>query len=157
MITSRWIRPGEDATEALAIRKRVFEEELGLPEKWNLDGKDAYALQLVLLQDDVPVATGRICYDSVGTVLLDRICVLKKYRRQGIGDGLVKVLDYKAALMNMKFSAVETVPTLEPFYKRIGYRTEGAPFTRDGMTLVRMKKETNDGTGENCAHQCAKS
>lgn len=154
MITSMWLRPGEDLTVPLALRKQVFQEELGFTEEEDRDGLDAYAFHLVLLLNDVPVATGRISYGGVGVARLSRICVLKKYRRQGIGDGLVKVLDYKASQMGMGRSQVETVPELEPFYMRIGYLREGTPFEKGGVERITMGKETNDGTRENCAHQC---
>lgn len=153
MITSIWIRPGEDLSTALEIRKAVFQNELHWDRDMDQDQVDPYALHLVLCLNDVPVATGRISYDGVGKAKLSRICVLPKYRRQGIGDGLVKVLDYKSSQMKMKYSVVETTKELELFYMRIGYQTVGT-LNRYGMDLIIMEKETNDGTRENCAHQC---
>ena len=155
MITSMWLRPGEDLTVPYEIRRQVFQQELGLIPQEDQDALDAYAYHLVLLLNDVPVATGRISYDGVGTARLSRICVLKKYRRQGIGDGLVKVLDYKASQLGMQRSRVETIRALEPFYMRIGYLATGAVQQLWDMELITMEKETNDGTRENCAHQCA--
>ena len=66
----------------------------------------------------------------------------------------MKVLDYKASQLGMKKSRVETIPALEPFYMRIGYLADGKTRNYDGMELISMEKETNDGTRENCAHQC---
>ena len=152
MITSIWLRPGEDLAPAMDIRRQVFEQELGIADQQDL--LDPYGFHLVLLLNDVPVATGRITYAAVGKALLSRICVLPKYRRQGIGDGLVKVLDYKASQMGMKVSRVETVKELESFYMRIGYLATGETVSRFGRELMIMEKETNDGSRENCAHQC---
>lgn len=154
MITSMWLRPGEDLSVPHAIREEVFQNELGFTREEDQDVLDAYSYHLVLLLSDVPVATGRISYDGVGMARLSRICVLKKYRRQGIGDGLVKVLDYKASQLGMGHSRVETVPELEIFYLRIGYLATGAEQEKYGRKLITMEKETNDGTRENCAHQC---
>lgn len=154
MITSIWTRPGQDASEAYEIRRQVFQEELGMTSEQERDALDPYALHLVLKLNDVPVAAGRLTFGGVGVGNLSRICVLKKYRRQGIGDGLVKVLDYKASTMGMQVSQVETPEEYERFFRRIGYvPVEGK--TAAGMIL--MRKETNDGSGENCAHQCAGS
>ena len=154
MITSIWYAPGQEAAVAYEIRQDVFQQELGILPDEDRDLMDDYAYQLVLKLNDVPVATGRLYFGGVGTAKLDRICVLKKYRRQGIGDGLVKVLDYKASQLGMQYSIVETVPELEKFYARIGYRATGETSNRFGRNLMIMKKETNDGTRENCAHQC---
>lgn len=159
MITSKWIRPGEDISEALNIRKQVFQEELGWSQAMDQDAIDAYSYHLVLYHQDAPVAAGRISYGGVGKGCLGRICVLNKYRRQGIGDGLVKVLDYKASQLGMKQSLIETVKELEIFYMRIGFMKTGDTHNKYGMELISMQKECNDGTRENCAHQrpCQKS
>lgn len=155
MVTSLWMKPGEDISAALEIRKSVFQDELGWTAEQDNDLMDNYAFHLVLILNDVPVATGRITYGGVGKAQLSRICVVKKYRRQGIGDGLVKVLDFRASQMGMQYSVVETVPELEKFYTRIGYEKTGAATNKYGMELMTMQKETNDGTRENCAHQCS--
>lgn len=154
MITSIWTGPGEENPAAKELRRKVFQEELQIPAAGEWETQDAYAYHLVLLMNDTPVATGRITYGGVGTAKLSRICVLKKYRRQGIGDGLVKILDYKASQMGMRYSQVDADEELLPFYRRLGYAPAGDPITKWGRTLLPMKKETNDGTRENCAHQC---
>ena len=66
----------------------------------------------------------------------------------------MKVLDYKASQLGMKTALVETAPDLEKFYMRIGFLKTGET-KKYGMDLITMQKETNDGTRENCAHQCA--
>ena len=154
MITSIWAGPGQDASVAKELRRQVFCEELGIPEAEEWETQDSYAYHLVLLMGDTPVATGRITYGGVGVAKLSRICVLKKSRRQGIGDGLVKILDYKASQMGMQYSQVDAEERLLPFYLRLGYEKNGEPAEKWGFRLIPMKKETNDGTRENCAHQC---
>lgn len=154
MITSLWMKPGDDISVALGLRKTVFQDELGWNQEQDQDLLDGYGYHLVLIMNDIPVATGRITYCSVGKARLSRICVRKEYRRQGIGDGLVKVLDYKASQLGMQYSSVETVPGLENFYGRIGYQKTGETVSKNGMELMIMQKECNDGTRENCSHQC---
>ena len=155
MITSVWYGPGEDAALAYEIRKAVFQDELGFLPEVDVDRMDPYTVRLVLKLNDLPVATGRISYLRAGVAKIDRVAVVKKYRRQGIGDGLVKVLDYKASQMGMKLSQVETIPELKCFYERIGYQATGETVMKHNRNLIIMEKETNDGTRENCAHQCA--
>lgn len=152
MITSKWFRPGDDIKEALEIRRDVFWQELGLSE--DQDVLDQYAYHLVLYYNGEAAAYGRISYGGKDTALLEKICVLPGFRRQGIGDGLVKVLDYKASQLGMKYSRVETVGKLEQFYGRIGYTKTDETIQKYGMDLMILQKETNDGTRENCAHQC---
>ena len=153
MITSIWTGPGGDASVARRLRQEVFCGELGLPEDLSWDVSDPYAWHLVLLMEEEPVAAGRITYGGVGLGKLGRICVRKRWRNQGIGDGLVKVLDYKASQLGMGFSQVEVPEELAHFYTRLGYRPCGDSYEAYGRTITPMKKETNDGSGENCAHQ----
>ncbi len=154
MITSIWTAPGGDASVARHLREQVFCEELGLPPELSWDESDRYAFHLVLMMGDVPVAAGRLTYGGIDTAALGRICVAKRYRRQGIGDGLVKIMDFKAAAMGMKQSAVNVPQELEHFYHRLGYVQAREPFQQWDRTLTPMKKETNDGTRENCSHKC---
>lgn len=155
MITSIWTAPGGDDSAAKELRRQVFQQELGFAESEDRDGMDACAWHLVLLMNDEPVATGRISYEGAGTAKIDRVCVKKRYRRQGIGDGLVKILDYKASQLGMRYSAVDAAEELREFYLRLGYLPAGEKITKLGRELTPMKKETNDGTRENCSHQCA--
>lgn len=155
MITSMWLRPGENLSVPHEIRQRVFQQELGFSQQGDQDAADAYSFHLVLLLNDIPVATGRLSYERVGVARLSRICVLPEYRHQGIGDGLVKVLDYKASQLGMKRSVVAATKSQIPFYRRIGFLETGVTEEKYGLNLMDMEKETNDGTGENCAHQCA--
>ena len=155
MITSIWTTPGGDASVARELREQVFCQELGLPQELSWDDSDRYAYHLVLMMGDIPVAVGRLSYGGADTAELSRICVAKKYRRQGIGDGLVKIMDFKAATMGMGNSTVDVPEELEHFYRRLGYTPSGEPYHRWNRTMTPMKKETNDGTRENCSHQCA--
>ena len=155
MITSIWTNPGGDASVARELRRQVFCRELGLEETLAWDASDPYCFHLVLMMGDTPVAAGRMTYGGVGTAKLSRLCVAQKYRRQGIGDGLVKIMDFKASQMGMKYSLVDVPEELTPFYTRLGYEPAGSSFQAYGRTLTPMKKETNDGSRENCAHQCA--
>lgn len=152
MITSIWTKPGEDASVAREIRRQVFCQELGLPEELAWDKLDPYAFHLVLINGEEPVAAGRMTYGGLGVASLSRICVPKRWRNQGIGDGLVKIMDFKAAQMGMKISRVEAPPELHHFYQRIGFSPAGEPRDVWGYQLTPMEKETNDGSKENCAH-----
>ena len=98
MITSVWTFPGQDNETARQIRKAVFCDELGMDPEKEQDVFEPFSFQLALLLDDKPVAAGRFYLRGLGKAQLSRICVLPEYRRQGIGDGLIKILDFKAAM-----------------------------------------------------------
>lgn len=147
MITSVWTTPGECNETALAIEQAVF------PELETPDAFEPFSFQLALLCDGVPVAAGRFYLRGTGKAQLDRICVLPQWRRQGIGDGLIKILDFKAALAGLQESYAEVPLEYEKIFLRIGFVRCAEPVRRDGKDCVTMKKECNDGTKGHCAHQ----
>ena len=96
MFASQW-RMGRDP-EALAIRRTVFVEELGLPEDAVIDASDEYAAQLLVELDGIPVATARLSPEGTD-VRLAFVAVLPAYRGQGFGDLCVRQALYKAQSM----------------------------------------------------------
>ena len=147
MITSVWTTPGQVNETALAIEQIVF-PEVEIP-----DDFEPFSFQLALINDGVPVAAGRFYLRAMGKAQLDRICVLPEYRRQGIGDGLIKILDFKAALAGLQESYADVPVEYEKLFARIGFQPYGERFARGGQVLQTMRKECNDGTKGHCAHQ----
>ena len=153
MITSVWTIPGQDNETARQIRKAVFCDELGMDPEKEQDVFEPFSFQLALLLDDKPVAADRFYLRGLGKAQLSRICVLPEYRRQGIGDGLIKILDFKAAMAGIAESWAEVPEPYWPLFCRIGFQPEGESYEQDGVKMQTMKKETNDGTKGHCAHQ----
>ena len=153
MITSIWTLPGQPNETAQALRATVFCGELGMKPEEEQDAFDPFSFQLALLSDGVPVAAGRFYLRGVGKAQLSRICVLPEYRRQGIGDGLIRILDFKAAMAGLKESYAQVPLEYEKIFRRIGFVPCGEPEEEAGRTVLPMKKETNDGTKGHCAHQ----
>lgn len=92
MFASRWhtgIIP-----EALSVRRAVFVEEQGISIAVP-DDLDAYAMQLVVEEDGIPVASARLVPED-GGVRLAFVAVLPEYRGQGFGDLCVRQALYKA-------------------------------------------------------------
>lgn len=74
--------------DAIFIRKEVFVKEQGF--KNEFDEKDNEAHFLVGYENDNPIATCRIFYDTVKNIyIFGRIAVLKPYRGMGLGSLLL--------------------------------------------------------------------
>lgn len=153
MITSVWTTPGQENEVARELFRAVFCQELGMDEAQLDDAFTPFSFHLALVNDGMPIAAGRFYLRGVGKAELSRICVLPEYRRQGIGDGLIKVLDFKAALAGLDTSYAEVPEEYEKIFLRIGFAPEGDWAEKNGRRVRVMKKETNDGTKGHCAHQ----
>ncbi len=134
MFASRWhmgISP-----EALSIRRAVFVEEQGVliavP-----DGFDAYAMQLVVEEDGVPVASARLVPED-GGLRLSFVAVLPQYRGQGFGDLCVRQALYKARQMHAVHVCIDVLEQNVPYYRAFGFERTGGP----GAGKIPMRVET---------------
>ena len=91
-----FIIPANDRIDdCIAIRKKVFVEEQGVPVELEVDEMDspsAPCFHFLMLDDEKagepgPFGTFRAYYETADTVHLQRFCVLKEYRAQGLGRG----------------------------------------------------------------------
>lgn len=71
---------------------------------------------------------------------MERVAVLKDYRKHGIGRELMKYIEtiaknngYSKATLNGQIQA-------QPFYESLGYKAEGDVFLEENIEHVTMKK-----------------
>jgi GNAT superfamily N-acetyltransferase len=76
----------------LAIRRRVFIEEQGVPEPLELDGRDGEATAWLAQCAGRPVGTARARRVDAA-IKAERVAVLRAFRRRGIGDKLMRALE----------------------------------------------------------------
>ncbi len=131
MFASQW-RMGKDP-DALAIRRTVFVQELGMPEDEVFDSADDYAAQLLVELDGVPVATARLSPEGAD-VRLDFVAVLPAYRRQGFGDLCVRQALYKAQLMGARV-LTRVAERHCAYFQAFGFLPEGPEGEEIGLAV----------------------
>lgn len=136
MLTNKWIAGTADITEALSLREEVFTREQGASVE-DHDELDQQALHLILYDDSVPVATGRIYHDG-RTFCIGRCCVKKEERGEGIGDLLLKLLLLKTFEYNPSRIRIHAQQAAADFYKRYGFAPDGEPFLEAGIPHIEM-------------------
>ncbi|NSL50811.1 GNAT family N-acetyltransferase [Calidifontibacillus erzurumensis] len=133
----------EDLQIAFQIRKEVFVEEQGVPledEFDEFDTLDGQCKHIIVFYDQRPVGTGRIrSLDGFGK--LERICVLKPYRKFGLGKVIINTLEEIAKEMGLSKVKLHGQTQAEGFYKKLGYQTLSDTFMEDGIPHVLMVKE----------------
>ena len=82
MVQGKWFPPGEDLSALLPIRESVFGR--------GADDLDAASWNVLVYQDSVPVATGRIWWQD-GAFRLGDLGVLEGFRRQRLGDLVLRL------------------------------------------------------------------
>mgnify|MGYP005751971029 CR=1 FL=1 len=135
----------EDLMEALTIRKQVFVQEQGVPLEDEFDEFDTLEGQcehILVYYYEKPVGTGRIrVVDGDGLGKLERICILKPYRKFGLGKVIIKALEEIAEEKDVSQVKLHGQTQAEGFYQKMGYRTSSNIFMEDGIPHILMVKD----------------
>lgn len=145
-IKGRFISYGEPLNEVFAIRKAVFQDEQGMTNDMDQDGKDKEAVHVVAYEignENRPVATGRICMLD-NEFRIGKIAVLKEERGKYYGDFVVRMLVDKAFLLGAKKVSVSAITTAVHFYEKIGFHKTGEEYMENGTPHVMMYLDQGD-------------
>lgn len=131
--------------QAAALRRDVFVVEQGVPPEIERDGADPRAWHAVVQDDSGRVwATGRLL-DAAEHARLGRIAVRAAGRGGGAGALVVTALERTAALLGLPVIRLHAQEAVVGFYRRLGYRAEGAPDLEAGLTHQWMVRELLPG------------
>lgn len=124
--------------EARLIRTEVFVEEQGFREEF--DSKDKECIHLVLFEDNIPAATGRIYRDSGKTYIAGRIAVRKSHRGKNLGSEVMRLLEEKARELGAEVLAVSAQCRAKGFYEKMGYTESGEIYLDEYCEHIHMGK-----------------
>ena len=131
-----------DLQIAFTIRKKVFVEEQGVPLEDEFDEFDLLngrAEHVLVYDQEKPVGTGRIRWiDGVGK--LERICILKAYRKFGLGKVIISALEEVAIEKGVSQVKLHGQTQAEGFYEKLGYQKASNMFMEDGIPHILMTK-----------------
>ncbi|RED60243.1 GNAT family N-acetyltransferase [Cohnella lupini] len=134
----------EQLNQAFDIRVEVFVNEQGVPRELEMDEYDASpdaCHHFLVLDGELPVATGRFKEYEPGVAKMQRIAVMKSLRGSGVGKYLVLGMEKAAKELGFKTSLLDAQCSAEAFYLRLGYRTiSEEPFLDADILHVRMVK-----------------
>lgn len=137
------ITEDRDLEKAFTIRKEVFVVEQGVPLEDEFDEFDIFDEQcehILVYYNEQPVGTGRIrVVDGVGK--LERICILKPFRKFGLGKIIIGALEKIAEEKGLSQVKLHGQTQAEGFYSKLGYRTSSNIFIEDGIPHILMRKE----------------
>lgn len=134
----------EQLKQAFDIRVEVFVKEQGVPRELEIDEYDETPQScnhFLVVIEDKPVATGRWREYETDVAKIQRIAVLKSYRKSGVGKFLLDGMEKDISRSGYKAALLDSQCTAEPFYAKLGYLTESEePFLDADIPHVRMRK-----------------
>lgn len=134
-----------DIKKALSVRLTVFVEEQGVPadrERDSLDDINTHWLAETL--EGNVVGTARLTDKGNGMGKVERVAVLKDYRRDGVGRLLMERLEQDAARLGYRTLVLHAQTHSQGFYEKLGYTCgDPEPFDEEGIPHVCMEKQIN--------------
>ncbi len=115
MIQGKWYAPGVDCGAVLPVRQAVF----GL----GPDARDAESWNVLVWEDELPAATGRIWWQD-GAYWLGDIGVVPEKRGRKIGDLVLRLLLFKAQSHAAREVRLTCEAELQGFFARLGFQSD---------------------------------
>lgn len=140
----KFVENDNDLEQAFQVRRKVFIEEQGISEDIEIDSQDKKALHIVVESDKEIIATVRVLFPAPGEAKIERMAVLKTFRRKGIGSKIIKILHEQLMLKRISKVIVHAQNSAVPFYKSCGFIESGACFYEAGIPHIKMVIELVD-------------
>jgi len=125
---------------AFAIRREVFIIEQRIAEDEEYDGLDKDCLHFVALSGAQVVGTARVCFLSKESAKIERMAVLKYFRRKGIGTGILSTIEEELKSRTCAEAVLHAQMTAVPFYSACGFTATGSTFYEANIEHIKMQK-----------------
>lgn len=128
--------------QAFGVRRQVFVREQDISEDLVFDGYDREALHMVVKDGERVIGSARVQFLADNQAKLERMAILKRYRRKGIGREMLLFLDTVWQDKQVQQVIIHAQLEVVPFYKLCGFDELGLPFWEAGIKHMEMRKIT---------------
>ncbi len=129
----------EDKLAAQAVRREVFVGEQGVSEAEEYDGLDETADHYVVTNGDRVIATTRVRFPTATNAKLERMAVLKPFRRHGVGTRILTSILDDLRTRGVELVVLHAQVQARDFYLSCGFEEVGEPFHEAGIEHVEMR------------------
>ena len=126
--------------EAFEVRRQVFVREQGISEDLVFDGRDREALHIIVKDRGRVIGSARVQFLTDNQAKLERMAVLERYRRKGIGKEMLQFLDAVWKDKQVQQVIIHAQLEVVPFYRLCGFDEFGSPFREAGIKHIKMRK-----------------
>ncbi len=139
-LSYKLVSSGSELKGAFEVRKQVFVEEQGISEALVFDDHDGEALHMVVKYGKRVIGTTRVLFLAANQAKLERMAVLKPYRRKGIGRTIISFLSEELKNRQVEQVVLHAQYGVIAFYKSCGFRESGSPFWEAGIKHLKMQR-----------------
>jgi len=126
---------------AFEVRLQVFVEEQGISEELELDDLDQEALHMVVKDGERVIGTARVLFLTANQAKIERMAILKPFRRRGIGKGIMSFLNEELRNKQVEQVVLHAQYAVVAFYKSCGFEESGLPFQEAGIKHIKMERQ----------------
>jgi len=130
----------KELQDAFAVRRQVFVEEQGIPEDEEYDDYDSEALHIIAKEGDRIIGTARVQFLDDNHAKIERMAVLRPFRRKGIGTEIMTLLDKELKNRQVKQVVLHAQCVVAGFYESCGFKKYGRPFLEVGIKHIKMHR-----------------
>ena len=133
------IKDQSDKTKAFEIRNLVFCEEQKVSKEIEFDGLDQFCNHYLAKINELPIGTARVRELKKGTFKIERMAVLKEYRKKGVGKAIIEeILKHYSNLNRVNNLILNSQIEAKDFYKKFGFVEVGEEFIEANIIHIKM-------------------
>jgi predicted GNAT family N-acyltransferase len=138
-LNNKFVESDDELKQAFQVRRLVFVEEQGISEEIELDDYDREALHMVVQYGKRIIGTARVIFPTPGVAKIERMAILKTFRRKGIGSKIISFINGKLMSRRISRVIIHAQCSAIPFYKSCGFIESGGLFYEAGIPHVKME------------------
>ena len=128
--------------DGLMIRTEVFVNEQNVPQKLEIADEDRCTYTTLYI-DGSPAAVARYFPTEDNGLHIQRVAVLKQFRKQGLASELLEKIALDAKSQGYDHLILGAQDHANGFYKAIGYHVVGDQYEEAGILHHDMQKDLN--------------
>ncbi len=125
---------------SFAVRRQVFIEEQSIPEEIELDEYEEESLYLVVKDGEDVIGTARFRFPEAGLAKIERMAILKPFRRMGIGSRIMSFLIEELSKRGVEQVVLHAQYSVRAFYGSCGFEETGSPFLEADIKHIKMQR-----------------
>lgn len=127
--------------DAIKIRKKVFVEEQLVPPELEIDDLEDQTIHVIGYLENKPVSTARVYKKNTTTFKIQRVAVLRDFRKKNLGHELMMEIERYARIMKFNTLMLDAQDHALTFYEKLGYQVDGEGFMDAGIPHHLMIKK----------------
>ena len=139
-LTYKFVENEQESMGAREVRRQVFVEEQGISADLVFVGDEGgNEMNMVVKDGEMVIGTARVRIMDNNISKLERMAVLKPFRHEGVGRGIISFLNEQLRNRNINFVFLHAQHPVIDFYKSCGFSESGSPFYEAGMKHIKME------------------